>query len=223
MIGPIGSHGASKHVQIIAFPTSNQAVKWLQTECSCHSIVGLLGSFPDGYESMNVFEDTELGSARLSQASVESNNGAGQIPDSTEPLIQTNQSFPVHTRPFSSRGNTCIAISKKERGLPISLAKHCTQFVHVPHFSMDAASPLLDCPSCLSITLHEFTEHVGYSERNFQGHKFDVVQPLHLSGDEDRKSERIQERQEMQRAVEAAASDGALGTMFGGQESDGDY
>eukprot|EP00957_Ditylum_brightwellii_P016318 1227043-Ditylum_brightwellii.AAC.1 len=40
-----GSHGAAKHVSIVAFPTFDQAVQYLRKKCDCTSFVGLLGGY----------------------------------------------------------------------------------------------------------------------------------------------------------------------------------
>ena len=63
-----GSHGASKHVRIIAFPLAEQAAAFLREECQCQSLIGLLGCLPDGYAEKgypvqyNCCDDYEFGS-----------------------------------------------------------------------------------------------------------------------------------------------------------------
>ncbi|KAL7576055.1 hypothetical protein ACA910_000840 [Epithemia clementina (nom. ined.)] len=62
-----GSHGASKHVQLVAFPTAAQAVSHLRATATTYDntdndatktctiqFVGLLGGIPNGYEQLSV-------------------------------------------------------------------------------------------------------------------------------------------------------------------------
>jgi len=48
-----GSHGASKHINIIAFPTASQAVQYLRQDLGCDTLLGLLGGLPNGYDDTN--------------------------------------------------------------------------------------------------------------------------------------------------------------------------
>jgi hypothetical protein len=218
-----GSHGASKNVEIIAYPTVEQAVAFLRgPECSCQSLVGLLGSLPDGYETDGyaVYEDEdESGLAQV--RNVAASKTLKELPV---------RSFPVFTCPFSA-GNACIVLSKKHRsGLPISLARHCDAFVHVPHTAIphvDGAPPLLDTPSCLTITLHHLTTWAGYDERTFQGHKFEVTRPARDAVDSDGTSRLGKERAEVKRKLLQAADEtmdeGGIGSMFGANDNLADY
>jgi hypothetical protein len=45
-----------------------------------------------------------------------------------------HKSLPIHARPFST--NVCFLVSKDRRGLPISHARLCDGFVHVPHLNI---------------------------------------------------------------------------------------
>jgi hypothetical protein len=219
-----GSHGASKNVEIVAYPTVEQAVAFLRgSECSCQSIIGLLGSMPDGYETdgYTVYGD-------------EDETGLAQVLNvaASKTLKELSiRSFPVFTHPFSS-GNACIVLSKKHRsGLPLSLARHCDAFVHVPHVAIphgDGESPtLLDTPSCLSITLHHLTTWAGYDERTFQGHKFEVTRPARDAVDADGTSRLAKERAEVKRkllqAADETVDEGGIGSMFGANDNLADY
>ena len=146
--------------------------------------------------------------------------------------ILTKKSSPVSVRPFSKVHNVCFAVDKDRRGLALSLALYCDTFVHVPHhnYGFDTMPTLLDCPSCLSIALHEFTEHAGYNESKFQGHKFQVTPRHQLQmnrrDDGNRKSERIREKQQREQEAEAAGEDGTLRNLFGVDvlaSTNGDY
>jgi hypothetical protein len=215
-----GSHGASKNVEIIAYPTVEQAVAFLRgPDCACQSLLGLLGSMPDGYETKGyaVYHDKD-------------ENGLAQIVNVAASKTMKElpiRSFPVFTCPFSA-GNTCIVLSKKP-GLPLSLARHCDALVHVPHVAIQSEGGeflqiLLDTPSCLSITLHHLTAWAGYDERTFQGHKFEVTRPARDANDPDGTRRLTKERAEVKRQLQQAADDeGGLGSMFAADDSQGDY
>ena len=84
------------------------------------------------------------------------------------PHIELGTSMPVHSRNFS--GDVCFLMSKDKRGMPVSQAKICHSFIHVPHAKFepsDDGSSLLDSATTLSIVLHHFTAWSGYDERSF--------------------------------------------------------
>lgn len=143
----------------------DQAVAFLRDECECRSFVGLLGCLPGGYNNngYNVVESKE----GLAQALV--NHGEDML----------GRTLPVTTCPFRA-GNLCLAVGKQVAGLPLNLARQCQSFVHVPHIALPAPSPthLLDIQTCISITLHHFTQWAGYDERTYTGHKFAVKRPV---------------------------------------------
>ena len=208
-------------MEIVAFPTSDQAVVFLRKECECETIVGLLGSGPNAYERTTVFHDAQLDLAMLSSGSTTTRKAKGRE-DRDDPSngdLLATESSPVNTRPFPSKGNMCIALSKEKKGLPFALAKHCDRFVHVPHFGIGDLQ--LDCPACFSITLHEYTAHIGYNERDFTGHKFDVTKRQHSTSNESKREDRVKEKRE--KAAEAQAGDSSLGIFFGPDTGGGDY
>lgn len=153
-----GSHGASKNVTVIAFPTSKQAADYLMTELCCSEIIGLVGSFENGYETLNLGLDEKSNNLRAQKG----------ITSDTLNLL-TKESSPVHA--FKVNSSCCLTVHRKF-GLPLSLAQHCSRFVHVP-----VISGVLDTPACMSIALHEFTEQFEYTEQGFRGQKFAVVRP----------------------------------------------
>jgi len=212
-----GSHGASKHVQIIAFPTVEQAVHFLQADCQCVSIVGLLGPLPGGYDTSGyqVGESGELAEVIWQKE---------RLFDETRPIL-SSPSFPANALPVAL-GNTCLALSKDRHGLPLRLAKQCTVFSHVPHVLIkngDSYVPLLDTQSSLSIALHHLTARLGYDERTFQGHKFEVVKPhKHCPGDRQKQADRAEERQRSEQVAEETIGGGALAGLLGDVNS-GDY
>jgi hypothetical protein len=178
----IGSHGASKHVQIINYPTVSQAVRFLREECQCISITGLMGSCPNSY-SRNGYCVTKQGD--LAQINIAALHNPEKYVENCAENLLLGLSFPA---PFfhvdlSRTRNICIALSKEKFGLPLSLANVCDSFLHIPHpiggVISDAVDqifpPLLNTPACLSIALHEITAKCGYSENVIHGHKFTVV------------------------------------------------
>jgi hypothetical protein len=206
----IGSHGASKHVQLIPFPTVDKAIAFLHNECQCANIIGLLGAFPvlfscDGY---NVIQDDGTQLLRPLQPST---TGSGQI-DNTP----SRQSFPVSNYPFQA-GNTCFAFGKHAHGLTATFHDCCNGFIHVPHEaigtdtskkdnlqSFPTPTSLLDSQACLSIVLHHYTEWAKYDERNFSGHKFSVAN-TNASLDSTLRLQQQQAREDKRRDREAEA------------------
>ena len=160
-----GSHGAARHVSLVAYPSLKQAIRYIrlghdQGGCACTRVLGLLGGAPGAYHSPTGY-------------SVEETNGWVAVTrqeTSPGPL-----SFPAHSRPFETDGNVCLVINKSNKGLASHLAAVCDSFVHVPHANSGSAHSMLDTPTCLSITLHHFTSWAKYDERTFQGHKFGVA------------------------------------------------
>ncbi|KAI2490126.1 hypothetical protein MHU86_24455 [Fragilaria crotonensis] len=232
-----GSHGASKHVDIVAFPVWNQAVAYLRRSindenggCNCETLMGLLcvgaaGAYsPAGYPSAhNIQHDSIRVVGPLEENNTPSSRSAAL------PL-----SYPVHTKPFlsqSSSGNYCVVLSKSNKGLPMELAAHCDFFVHVPHVAIPpvGGQPVdlpLDVPSCLSITLHHLTQWAGYHERVFHGHKFQVanVQRGRLPTFQSRAKDRQEHKHENELAAEMAIeAPGALASVFYNETCDYDY
>jgi len=112
---PPGSHGASKYVQIIAFPTVEQAVAFLHNDCHCPNLIGLLGPCPGGYDIMPVIETDGVVHAYYPPCGTTTNTGGETVNNDNAALSLTQQdvlvnssnnskkvSYPVHTRPFSS-------------------------------------------------------------------------------------------------------------------------
>lgn len=218
-----GSHGASKHLSMVAFPTSDQAVTFLKSTCGCISIIGIMGPGPNAYKSTAV--EINCDGDRMI---IKSDINASQQPDIGSDYVPSKstacRSIPVFEHPFSTEGNTCFVVDKDRRGgLPIALATHCSSFIHIPHFSLTGHDHLLDCQSCLSIALHEFTEYARYRERNFQGNKFDVL-PLrrHDARSIEERLVRVMEKQQIEK--EAAAEHGNWPQLVFEQIAhDGDY
>ena len=142
-------------------------------------IVGISGAY-GGDESVfssdgvAVYEDADTGFATLSARDANSEEKKQEeLP---------HKSYPIHARPFSS--DVCFLLSKDKRGLPISHARICDSFVHVPQICFDTdesdaqlntqegiprimQSTLLEIATVYSIVLHHFTAWANYDERSF--------------------------------------------------------
>jgi len=227
-----GSHGSSKHVNIISFPTYKPAIEFLKCECNVVSIVGILGDvcdFKGSNDKVNgqriVEEDETLqivkaGSHR-NQQDINIKMHQNDLNPSSYP-----SSFPIHKRKFPLHGNVCFSISKKSFGLPIHQAKYCDTFVHIetsvptpPIISTSASASsseninepiygLLDAQTCLSISLHHYNAFAGYQERQFNGHKFHVnkiSKGIITENDrEEKKQQRLNKRLQLQQEAEDA-------------------
>lgn len=207
-----GSHGAAKHVSMIAFPTVDQTVSYLRNEQECKSLVGILGGVPNAYDASgyNVVERHET-----DFVSVKTN----------EPASSTSKrSYPIHTRPFVE-GNCCFVICKSPNGLPKSLANQCDFFVHVAHVQVNndiETSRLLDVPSCLSITLHHFTAWAKWDDRSFQGHKYEVGTTKQPS-EKEREAVRLARAKAREEAADSTVGADAVVAFFGKQANSADY
>jgi hypothetical protein len=148
----------------VAFPTGEQAEAFIRTELRCRSIIGLMGTLVNGYsdEGCTVYDDhvSERTDFAMSAA------------------VSNRSSMAVGFVPVS-RSNICIALSKEKQGLPLSISRCCDSLAHVPHLPFCDDIPLLDITSCLSIMLSLICEKHGCVERQFHGHKFDVLRPTH--------------------------------------------
>jgi tRNA G18 (ribose-2'-O)-methylase SpoU len=194
-----GSHGASNYVDIVAFPTVEQAIHSLrqqQQPDTVVSVVGILHGMPmeDDSKAAAVHEVVVVQGGEGSELSNNNNKTAtptvvcatgspqSSLNSNTNATISSRKSFPIGSRPFDASANShCFVFSKSSRGMPVSLAQVCDFFVHIPHRSCRSrsmgpspAAPLLDCHACLSIVLHHFSEWAKYEERTFQGHKFQL-------------------------------------------------
>jgi hypothetical protein len=147
-------------VKIVAFPVEEQAESYLRKELRCMSIVGVMGSIPDGYHrsGYQVHEEETKCIADIKLSG----------------LSKIRRSIPLDEATFAT-GNICFALSKERQGLPLPIGRLCDLLVHIPHLPLCGDFPLLNTPSCLSITLDKFTNTTRYKERMIQGHKFDVV------------------------------------------------
>jgi hypothetical protein len=218
-----GSHGANKHVQILAYPTFQQGVDYVK-KCGVRSIVGILGdaSFETGSDddSRIVCQQASTNSTMIVNASFEI---SPSIP-SKEISIDHEYpcSRPIHLRPFAKNKDICFLISKKPIGLPLDQGRFCDAFVHVSTAApmllnkISAVYGLLDCQTTLSLCLHHFAAFVGYKERDFVGQKFQVADRTGF--DEERsinvKEERRRKKAEARRDEDDAWESGEMAEMI---------
>jgi hypothetical protein len=215
-----GSHGASKHVELVAFPSHAGALDFLRNTCGCHHFVGLMGGVANAYDDKGyaVVEENE----RVKVVA------PGSIIVSESPPSSSTfpRSFPLHARPFN--GDCCLVVGKQSMGFPLSLslARLCDAFIHVPHGGSNDFS-LLNTESCLSIVLADFYLWAGYPNGVYMGQKYEV-QKVHkgsLETQQAEREERLQEREKTALEAQAAMDDGCLGNLLGNDDDDdaGDY
>lgn len=148
-----GSFGSHLYLDIIAFPTWESVVNFLNhggnedrarqnstgdassSTSSRVPIVGIAGAYGGGESVFSpsgipIHADSSTGFATLCRPS----SNAQEYPIQNEELKQI--SYPIHTRPFSS--DVCFLLSKDKRGLPIPHARLCDSFVHVPQMCLDS-------------------------------------------------------------------------------------
>ena len=276
-----GSHGASKHVQLKAFPTHEQAVRALtatrisENDEGGFELVGLLSPPLDSDknnddddddcfdEDRNVVRDQffyEPAETEVEIARIAANESGGKIVETmateqqqaqtqTPQIIQT--SFPVHLRNRFPR-KTCLVVDKMKRGLPWSLAKHCSSFVHVPHSNFNASGSMLTLEASVSIVFHEamnagLVGHAADEEdtiadgtgaaaddtdndtTNYKGQKYHV-EMIHKGGhpgDTEARHRKRKEREDKMKELQDEA-DGKHESLFFGDNitntvDDGDY
>lgn len=203
-----GSHGASRHLEIIPFPTAEQASQYLRDECGCTSIIGLLGAAPGDYSEDGSLVVTRNALAELSTFQEEAE-------------IVLGTSYPIHCYDFSKTGNTCIVLSRLRAGVQLTLAQHCDAFIHVPHIPLHCETvppPLLDIHSTLSIALFHASASLCVTERWFNGHKYDVENLAKTQRDDldDMKSlYRLEQKQGLEEAIEHALDYNSLAALLG--------
>jgi len=205
-----GSFGSHLYLDIVAFPSWECVVDYLKrgaNEDGAHHdkitdaasaahqtyttdsskdnripIVGISGAYGGdecifSSDGVAVYEDADTGYATLSPTDAISSKEKKQkeLP---------HKSYPIHTRPFSS--DVCFLLSKDKRGLPVSHARICDSYVHVPQICFDAddsdtdaklntqekipriiQSTLLETATIYSIVLHHFSAWANYNERSF--------------------------------------------------------
>jgi hypothetical protein len=227
-----GSHGASKHVPAISFPTVDKAIAFISDECGCESIIGTIGCVPGGYSRTGypVVESSNVG-----QVEVRGPFSGSSDTKSIDKEKIVGRSYPISSVQFQMR-NTCVVICKQVHGLPIDLARHCGVFTHVPHVPVHIPNGfvsveglpdpfLLNQPSFLSIILCRFTELLGFAEHSYLGHKYEVSQLRTHRDDEhaeNQRHRRSEERLEQEKAANALVDESVMVSLFSIAGDDGE-
>ena len=189
----------------MAFPTGDQAEKYLRQEQHCTTIIGLMGPLPNGYQR--------------DDCPVHNDPTTKTVMFTLDDIRGNRHSTSLDVVRFTG-GNICVAVSKEKQGLPLSISCCCDSLVHIPHLPLCGNSPLLDTPSSLSILLSALCESIGYDERAFHENKFNVTRPeQHTNVNNER-----QRYSNVQEIIEDdEAEDEALGSEIIRQDDLGDY
>lgn len=103
------------------------------------TVIGILGAYGGGEEIFStdgvpVYQSDGYVSLVPPQGDGTAKIGQTEQNQDTATLL-SERSFPVNTRPFAT--DVCFLLSKDKRGMPISQARVCSGFVHVPHLNFD--------------------------------------------------------------------------------------
>ncbi|KAL7544929.1 hypothetical protein ACHAWF_008310 [Thalassiosira exigua] len=156
-----GSFGSHLFLDILAFPSWESVCDYLRrggeekgvadkninsSECQKKhkinagrqliSLVGILGSFEGGeeiYSHQGVEAYDDEGFVSLAPPE-EKENKESRHEKQSSPSCLPQRSFPISSRPFSH--DVCFILSKDGRGLPLSHARMCSSFVHVPQLPL---------------------------------------------------------------------------------------
>ncbi|CAJ1889493.1 unnamed protein product [Cylindrotheca closterium] len=224
-----GSHGASKHVELISFPTHGQAVETLKEHK--FQLIGVLGGVANAYEGSGYMVHTmEQPIHHAEKAKTETVVAVSTDPSDSDQK-EMPKSFPIHCRPFQQ--NTCLVVGKRAVGLPLRMAEHCEKFVHVPHVA--ALQPSINADgttnnpkltswftgeACVSMILHEFASWAGFHSETYQGQKYKVLKVIKGAPEnqEAKRNERKRKAEELQQEEDDNAKN-----LFGGGDDEGDY
>lgn len=226
-----GSHGASKHVELVAFHSHDAAAQTIHE--LGFTIVGLLQGAGEAFTT----HDVHCVTRNENQLMVQVKRSHKEEEEASSPLSSTPaqiaaispdhthfaKSNPLHCRPFAQ--NTCLAVGKRTKGLPLSLAALCDSFVHIPTFGLPGQDGWLTVEAGLSIVLHEFALWAGYGQQShggkcvhYQGQKYQVAKKQR--GDPQGQLQKQQQRRDQR--TQESVDEQFLENVFGG-DSVGDY
>lgn len=191
-----GSHGASKHVELFAFPDHKSAVAALDE--NNFELMGVLHGAPNAYDKQGYSVVKEINHEKNETTALLVSQGAA-VPSTTSDNDNLPKSFPVSGRPFSQR--TCLVVGKKTMGLTWSLAQHCRRFIHVPHEGpTNMPCAWLTIEASLSIILHDFFSWAGCNKDStqYQGQKYQVERKSKGSEPNNKNELRKQRHKELQ-------------------------
>jgi len=225
-----GSHGASKHVRLEAFPTHEQAAKALTgpvdetTNGGGFELVGLLAAPLDQSNSDRqvirekfFYEpaEKELEIARIpaSESGKQLQNAGTETKEASKDVDSWSQiSFPVHNRKKIPR-RICLVVDKLKRGLPWALAKHCSSFIHIPQANWNPSGSMLTLEASISIIFHEamnaglvghtINNSMGvdlFTTSNYEGQKYHV-EKVHKGGNPSDTETRERKRKEREEKI----------------------
>ena len=224
-----GSHGASKHVELVSFPTFGQAVETLKKHK--FQLIGVLGGAANAYEEAGQLVHTiEQPIHHSDKNKTETVVAVSSDPSDSDQKAMP-KSFPIHCRPFQQ--NTCLVVGKRAVGLPLRMAEHCEKFVHVPHVAALQPSNNADGTTtnpklaswftgeaCVSIILHEFASWAGFHSETYKGQKYKVLKVV--KGAPENQEAKRNERKRKAEELQQEEADNAK-SLFGGGDDAGDY
>jgi tRNA G18 (ribose-2'-O)-methylase SpoU len=220
-----GSHGASKHVELVSFPTHQQAAETLKKHD--YELLGLLGGVANADDENGYHVTTSEQTSTIDKSKTETivsvSNSSKDIKNQSLP-----KSYAVHCRPFSQ--NTCLVVGKRALGLPLRLAELCQKFLHIPHQAEvqltntdEKANNLtswLNGEACVSIILHEFSAWAGFHAENYQGQKYKVIR-ITKGAPDNQDAKRNERKRKMEERLQEGQED--RGNFFQTDDDDGDY
>ena len=214
---------------------THEAARLMLKDTLGFQIVGLLQGVSGGYQESSLRCDEQVTpDGRVEEVIHVSANHTESVTyeqgSSTEISPIPSISYPLHQRPFSKR--TCLAVSKKTRGLPLSLARICDAFVHIPHHGTIGDSSLaawLTIEAGLSIVLHEFAMWAGYGGMSsetgkvvqYQGQKYQV--DTKVRGGVEEQEIKQKERKAKRERTDSVGDDFAMAVFAVTGNVDGDY
>ncbi|KAL3945052.1 MAG: hypothetical protein SGBAC_000843 [Bacillariaceae sp.] len=245
-----GSHGASKHVELVSFPTFGQAVEALKKHK--FQLIGVLGGAANAYDELGYMVHTVEQPIHHSDKNKTETVATISADPSDSDQKDMPKSFPIHCRPFQQ--NTCLVVGKRAVGLPLRMAEHCEKFVHVPHVAAlqpsanandgtsttttttitttannntnsDNNNPKLSSwftgEACVSIILHEFASWAGFHSETYKGQKYKVLKVI-KGAPESQEAKRKERKRKMEELQQEEDLDNAK-SLFGGGNDAGDY
>lgn len=222
-----GSHGASKHVELLSFPTHQQALDALTSHN--YQLLGVLNGVANAYDKdgyVVVQEET-------TKKDDEKNNNEPIVNISFSPRKEKSESkakifpksYPVNARQFYQ--NTCLVVGRRSIGLPAQLAELCHGFVHIPHqaqLNTNKSNNVswLNGEACVSIILHEFSAWAKFDDSNYQGQKYSVNRIVKGSKENQTEKQNERKRKMEERLQETPPED--MANFFNPDGNDGgDY
>lgn len=222
-----GSHGASKHVELVSFPTHQQAIETLKHHE--YELIGVLGGAANADEENGYQIAESEQTSTVDKSKMEECVAVSTSSNASKRSKDLPKSYPIHCRPFA--GNTCFVVGKRAEGLPRRLAKLCQKFVHISHQaaltgannndSQTNSITWLNGEACVSIILHEFSAWAGFHAENYQGQKYKVLRIL--KGEPNNQSAKRGERKRKMEERLQEEQEATIGILFGTEDDDGDY